>query len=193
MRFWRPWCTALPVRRHDVRRGFTVLEVLLALVVGGITIALAHRILVLVVTGAEVVVEARRSRDLEYNGRRWLRSALGSITAPGDRAPFIGRHDELWFTAATRRGEGWFAPERLGVGVLGGQLVVDRETAGAMVLADSIEAVAIEYLHVPGLDARWGRSWISATTAPIAVRFRILRGRGTRRVDTLVYLIKDRR
>ena len=59
-----------------------------------------------------------------------------------------------------------------------------------VLLADSVEAVGLDYLLEPGIQAAWVQEWISAVSAPLAVRARVRRAGG--RTDTTLYLIKAR-
>ena len=66
--------------------------------------------------------------------------------------------------------------------------------AAPLVLADSVKAVAFDYLLEPGAESRWAAEWVSPVSAPIAVRLRVesTSSAGAIRADTVLYLIKSR-
>lgn len=76
--------------------------------------------------------------------------------------------------------------------VVDGAWVADTG-GGRLWLADSVRAVGYDYLLTPGAESRWVGTWISPTSAPLAVRLRIQRA-GCRAActDTLLFLIGPR-
>lgn len=172
--------------------GFTLIEVMVGLAVGGMVLASIHQVIAAISTAAHSLAAESAHQDQTINGRRWLRSALGSIRSPSDSQAFEGRPTELAFSAATRRGEGWFVPERIRLRVTSGSLVAERSDEGVLVIVDSVSRVAFDYLLTPGAQAHWVGEWISVATTPLAVRIRIHRRRGDG-VDTLLLVAKDRR
>ena len=179
------------------RDGFTLLEVLVALAIGGIVLLTAERIFAGVGEGGRRLVAARAQLDREANGRRWLKNTFLSLElgqAGGEG--FEGRADRVRFTAWQLAPGRWFERQavdlesvnRRFVGLVGGT---------PLLLADSVTDVAFDYLLDPGADSHWVREWISPVSAPLAVRIRIQRGTrnaepGTVNVDTLLFLIKER-
>jgi prepilin-type N-terminal cleavage/methylation domain-containing protein len=184
--------TALKLSRR--RHGFTVLELMVALTVGSILIVLTHSILGTATMSAEVVAATSHHRDREFNGRRWLRAAFGSLAAPSDESPFIGLRESMTFSASIRNAGGWLAPDRLHLQLRNNSLIASGTSKDTLVLADSIQAMAMDYLLYPGAESRWTREWISRIKAPLAVRLRLVGMHPSRdRVDTLLFLLQDRR
>lgn len=168
--------------------GFTLIEVMVAMVVGAVVIMAAHRIFTGVADGAKAVAVARESLDRRVNARRWLKATFLSL-----EPPFEGRANRASFTSWQIVPGGWF--EKIPT-----QLVFENHdffgvTGGERLqLADSVSDVAFDYLLDPGADTKWVREWISPVSAPLAVRLRIA-GCGRRDagcVDTLLFLVKER-
>ena len=65
------------------KRGFTLIEVMVALAVGGVVVLLAHQVFTGVADGAQRLVQARVVLDHETNASRWLVEAFGSLDEPG--------------------------------------------------------------------------------------------------------------
>lgn len=186
------------MRHERVRacRGFTLLEVLVALALGGVVILLAHRLFVGVVDGTRQLAAARMALDREANARRWLVEALGSLdVGPGDRGgPFAGRVDRLEFGTWLLVADGWHARQRVELGRDDDAFVALIE-GERLVLAERVTALAFDYLLEPGADTKWVREWLSPASAPVAVRIRIAIAAAegqAERVDTLLLHIGPR-
>ena len=179
------------------RNGFTLIEVLVALTIGGVVLLAAERIFAGVGDGSRQLVVAREQLDRVANSRRWLKSTFLSLEvgqAAGEG--FEGRAGRVRFTSWQMTSGGWFTRQSTDLALDGSHWVA---TVGGfpMTLRDSVTEVAFDYLLDPGADSHWVREWISPVSAPLAVRIRVKRGtwnaeRGTEVVDTMLFLIKER-
>lgn len=172
------------------REGFTLVEVLVAVVITGVMALLAHQLFRAAIEGSRRVQEARSHLDRASNARGFLRDAFLSLEVGADSTgPFEGRADRMRFSTWMLTPNGW--PERREV-----QLLLDqgrwRAVSGnaRVVLGDSIRWVAFDYLLMPGAESHWVREWISPVSAPLAVRLRVRYLSGA--TDTMLYLIKAR-
>ncbi len=175
------------------RRGFTLVEVMVALAIGGVVLVLAGRIFTVVTDSARLIESERLLTERSANGRRWLRAALASVVPTSDRAPFEGSSEALAFVAATPRPNGRFDTERIELGSSAGALIAKRSVSGAIVMDSGVQAARFEYLGSPGEGSRWVPAWRSTTSAPLAVRLRVARLALRGAVDTTIILIRDRR
>jgi prepilin-type N-terminal cleavage/methylation domain-containing protein len=174
------------------RRGFTLIEVLVALALTGIVALLAHRLLVVTVTSTRALVEVRANTDQRHQGERWLRQLFGSLEAAGEAGGFDGRPERLEFSAWTPVAEGWMERRRLLLEARDRRLILSGELP-SLTLADSVLALELDYLLEPGAESRWVRTWQSPVSAPLAVRLRVTRSRNRGiEVDTMLYLIRER-
>jgi prepilin-type N-terminal cleavage/methylation domain-containing protein len=178
----------------DHRKGFTLIEVMVALTVASLVVLLAHRVFTGVTDGAARVQQARQSLDREVNARRWLAEAIGSLDIGREgRGGFAGRPDRMEFDSWQLVPEGWQARVRIVLTVEGGRFVARRSLGEAIALEDSVASVAFDYLLEPGANATWVREWISPVSAPMAVRLRLGVGKGAGgRVDTLLFVVGPR-
>jgi prepilin-type N-terminal cleavage/methylation domain-containing protein len=182
------------VRLDAGTRGFTLIEVVVAITLSALVVLLAHRVFSGVVDGVARLASARVALDHEANARRLLQEAFGSLDVGSDGAGgFLGRPDGVEFTTWQRTVHGWFERRRVQLGVTGDAFVARRD-GGLVTLADSVDRVEFDYLLDPGANAVWVREWASPVSAPVAVRVRIARSgdRETGGVDTLVILIGPR-
>jgi prepilin-type N-terminal cleavage/methylation domain-containing protein len=169
-------------------RGFTVIELMVAVVIASLVILTAHRVFTGVADGARAVTSARESLDSRSNARRWLKATFLSL-----EPPFEGRVDRATFTSWQPSAGGWFEPHTFSL-TRAGQGFVATSGSETIQLADSLVDLAFDYLLEPGADAKWVREWISPVSAPLAVRLRVT-GCGKRDAgcaDTLLFLIKER-
>lgn len=186
-------------------RGFTLVEVLVALTISGVVVLLAHQLFSGVADGSRSLVAARLQLDRSANARRWLAAALLSLDVGQDSAgPFEGRADRVRFATWLQTENGWFERRQVVLQRDGGNMtaqLASTEQGAArdssdLRLADSISDVAFDYLLEPGAETRWVREWISPVSAPLAIRIRVTRERGNGDpkivVDTLLFLIKER-
>jgi type II secretory pathway pseudopilin PulG len=180
------------MRPRSARVGFTLVEMLTALVLTGMVALLAHQLLSVCVASVRQLDEARRAEDLEQNAARWLGSAFLSLDV-GGQGGFEGLQNRVTFTAWLLRPEGWMRPARITLAANRGRLEVTGLPEGGLVLADSVSRLDLDYLLEPGGDVRWVRVWISPLSAPVALRLRIDRRMDQSAwTDTLLLLIKER-
>ncbi len=176
--------------------GFTLIEVMVALAIGGLVVLCAERLFAGAGDGARLLTEARDRLDHDANARRWLDATFLSL-AVGDSGAigFMGDPDRVRFTAWQLTPGGWFEPRHIDLGLRDGRLAAGVSPGEALTLVDSVTDLAVDYLLEPGADTRWVRQWISPVSAPLAVRVRIERvGSGERGAvtDTLLLLIQER-
>lgn len=163
---------------------------MVSLVVTALFALLAHRSFSIAVDGASQLRRARIALDRAENGQRWLSAAFLSMDVGQDSATsFEGRSSSARFSTWLVTPAGWCERRELSVELAGttfAGLVSDGRT---IAFADSVSAVAFDYLLEPGADARWVPEWVSPVSAPTAVRVRVqIHGR----VDTTLYLVKGR-
>ena len=194
-------------REAGRRKGFTLVELMVSLTVGGIVLLLAHALLSSVIdatarSGA-AVAEATRSA----NRHLWLVRTFGSAVV-GSEPPrgFRGLNrwryaleaDEIEFAAMVRTPRGHEERfVRLELYPNGRLIAVLRASLGAgdigpdtAVLADELLGFGAEYLIEYGADARWVSEWVSPVSAPVAARLRL--DCGDQGIDTLVVHIGAR-
>jgi prepilin-type N-terminal cleavage/methylation domain-containing protein len=179
-------------------RGFTLIEVLVALTVGALGVLLAHQLFAGLADRGRALIGARAALDREANARRWLAATFLSLEVGADSARgFEGRPDRVTFTVWLRVPDGWFEREQVTLGRELDRLVAIVTPGGPVALMDSVTDLAFDYLLEPGAESGWVREWVSPVSAPLAVRLRARRAmkkrdQGIAHVDTLLFLIKER-
>lgn len=169
-------------------RGFTLLEVLAALVLTGIVALLARQAVGRVVAFAAAAREAAHRHAMSANAERWLAEALGSARV-GERGPigdagFKGGPAELQFDTSLLTEEGWAEPASVALQLEHSELVA-RYRGVRLTLADAVARLEIDYLGEVGLQAPWLKRWYSEASLPVAVRIRLTRVDAAR-TDTLM-------
>ena len=176
------------IRRH----GFTLIEVMVALVVLSLVILLAVGIFAGVSHAAAEVGQGRRAFDREMNARRWLTRSLRSMeVGTPAAAAFLGDSVQMSYTSWAPVPDGWL--ERVPVRLAAERGALVAYSGGTpMVLMDSVRTLTIDYLLTPGAMSKWVPGWWSPSQPPLAVRFRLSPLDARRKADTLLFLIKER-
>jgi len=180
------------------RRGFALVEVLVALTIGAVVVLLAHQLFAGVADRGRTLTVARTALDRAANARRWLEATFLSLDVGTEGASgFEGRPDHAVFATWLLTPDGWFERRIVSLGRLDDRLVATLTPGPSVALRDSVTDLAFDYLLEPGAESRWVKEWVSPVTAPVAIRLRVTTGResgdGGRVVtDTLLFLIKER-
>jgi prepilin-type N-terminal cleavage/methylation domain-containing protein len=173
------------------RRGFTLLELLLALSLSGVAVLLGALLWRQTLSAGAALAVHRAALDRDQGARRWLQSTLGSleIGAAGD-AKFMGEPGRVSFSTWLPEPGGWTQRRDVTLGLEQHALVATTPDAPPLTLVDSVSAVGFDYLLEPGLTSRWAMAWESPISAPLAVRIRLTRLDG--HADTLLLLVGPR-
>jgi prepilin-type N-terminal cleavage/methylation domain-containing protein len=171
--------------------GFTLIEVLVAIVVAGLVALLAHQLFGATIDGSRRLVHARRALDRERNAQAFLRDAFLSLDIGTDSArPFEGDRDRVRFSTWLLTPDGWNERREVRLELTGGSWTAAAQPGTSIILTDSVAAVALDYLLEPGAESHWVGAWHSPVSAPLAVRVRLTHAGGL--CDTTLYLIKAR-
>ena len=187
-----------PALLGGYRRGFTLIEVVVALTIGAFVVLIAHQLFTAVADRGRTLIAARTALDRAVNARRWLAATFLSLDVGTDGASgFDGRPDHAAFSTWLLTPDGWFERRQVTLGAEDGHLRAGVTPGTAIALSDDVTDVQFDYLLEPGAESRWVREWVSPVSAPVAVRMRITKaGNGKREtgnvVDTLLFLIKER-
>ena len=171
-------------------RGFTLVEVLVALTLGAMVLLLGSELFRVITESASHLHASAARMDADRGGERWLREAFGTLEVgrPGDVA-FDGDSAAVRFSARPWTASGWPARRTVEIGMNGNTLTLRTETASPIPVRQGARAVGFDYLLSLGADSRWVSSWHSPVSAPVAVRMRIAGDAGT---DTLLLFIGAR-
>jgi prepilin-type N-terminal cleavage/methylation domain-containing protein len=172
------------------RRGFTLVELLVALSIGAAVVLMAHRITSAVLESSGWTERARLAADREANARRVLTTLVGSVDVVTRHADeFRGEPHRVAFTAWCDDEYGWPIRRRVMIEATEGDLTVSGWSDQRVRLLSDVSNFDVDYLLAYGAREQWVGTWISSASAPEALRFRIAR---TARVDTLLLLIGAR-
>lgn len=186
------------VAQRGERRGFTLMELLVALTIGALVVLLVHQLFAAVADRGKTLVAARAALDRTMNAHRWLQATLLSVDVGTERASgFEGRPDHAAFTTWLLTPDGWFERRQVALARSVDRLVATVTPGTSISLADGVTDLQLDYLFEPGAESRWVREWVSPVSAPVAVRMRLARaGCETQHAgcaaDTLLFLIKER-
>jgi len=189
---------AEPALQGRDQRGFTLIEVVVALTIGALVVLLTHELFGAVAERGRSLTVARTALDRSANAGRWLDATFLSLDVGTEGAGgFEGRPNHAAFTAWLLTPDGWFERRQVTLGTEQGLLRAIVTPGTSIALIDSVTDVQFDYLLEPGAESRWVREWVSPVSAPVAVRMRIERAGYAMRdagcvVDTVLFMIKER-
>lgn len=171
-------------------RGFTLIELAVALMIAAGVLLLAHRVFGSLLDGAARLTDERERLDHYGNARRLLITLVGSMDVGTPLAgSFDGEPHRLAFSSWCASPEGWPERRHLTLEVDNGRLVVSGLRSDPLPLADGVVGLDVDYLLSLGAGEHWGRAWVSPVSAPQAIRLRVAHASFT---DTLLLAIGER-
>jgi prepilin-type N-terminal cleavage/methylation domain-containing protein len=174
--------------------GFTLLEVVVAMTIGGLVLLLATGFLPPLNDATTRIRAIESTAGREARVRRWLELAFSSLDA-NDRGgvSFDGQAAQLVFRARMLNSRGWFEPTSVQLYLENSDLMARLGNGRQLTLLNRIQEAQWDYLAEPGEYPKWGAAWSGASTAPGGVRLRFIRS--TNRptpivVDTLIFRVR---
>lgn len=176
------------------RSGFTLIEVLVALIVGAIVLLGAHQILAILTDQSHSLTSRAAHTDRDANGERLLRSLVGQLElgSPGT-VPFSGSPDTVRFSSWCEVPSGWL--ERCAV-MLSFAADSDHETLRAQLNAHrpidvlrGLRRGTFRYLESAAAGGQWFQQWGAGITAPLGLGIVLVRDDV---VDTMIVRIGPR-
>lgn len=165
------------------RSGFTMIELLVALAIGGLALTAGSALAGMAIYTVERQQAVIGRHTATAHGYLWLREVFTNATVgqPGDM-PFHGSAHTARFSTTLPSARGWSGRAVVTIELRDSNVVLQRRERSVIVVRGA-GSLAIDYLGAFGADSPWFTGWQSPSTAPLAVRLRIGRTQGT---DTLV-------
>ena len=176
------------------RSGFTIIEVLVALMVGAIVLLSARQVLSILTDQSHALARRAAQTDRDANGERMLRDLVGQLElgTPGT-IPFSGSPDSVRFSSWCEATSGWL--ERCAV-TLSLAADGDHEALRAQLgsgppldLVTGFRSGAFRYLESAAAGGQWFQKWGTGITAPLGVGVVLVRDDA---VDTMLLRIGPR-
>lgn len=164
------------MRYRESRAGFTLIEVTVALVIGGMALVAAAALFNGLAQRAAAVERAGRRADRDANAERLLRSLFENMDLRGDSTspPVAGDQRSIRFRAWCDEGRGSFTPcsVRLSIQQDAGLSFLQLELAGAdtttLVLRRGFREGRLRYLRYAREGGQWTDTW-PRLVAPTAI------------------------
>lgn len=157
----------------DRRKGFSLLEVMVALTVGGLILLAVGDLFGSVDRGARRVLAITRAANASANRERTLRELFGRAVPGADTTrSFAGFSDSLRFSTWCPSERGWLESCVASMRLVraGGRVRLEAETGGRRsVLLEGSAPASLFYLRSAALGGEWLPRWGEAVTPPLAV------------------------
>jgi len=159
-----------------VRRccGFSLLEIVVAIAVGGVVVLAAHHMFAIVADTADRGPVAARAASATRNRERLLRDLVASVDVGSDTSQrFYGQPDSVRFNSWCRAAGGWL--ERCTVDLMlvaqENGVALDARWSGERARLATHQAPArFMFLRSAADGGAWLARWGAAISAPLAVR-----------------------
>lgn len=176
------------MRRPD---GFTLIEIMVALVIGGLTLTTIVRVIVLLLAAAHDLASSSVDHEARMTAHHRIRAVLASIQQPTDAKWFRGTPHEATFSTALRVAADANEVAYVRLAVRGGRLTAVTSEGLEYVLATA-DSVAFEYLAGYGLSSPFLAAWTSSSESPVAIRVRLAQHdlHGAATIDTLLIPVR---
>jgi len=150
--------------RHR-RAGFTLIEITVALIIGGMALSAAAALLNGLGTRADQIRNAGRRVDRAANAERLLRGLVGNLRVSGDSIRTVsGDSTSVTWLSWCETVEGWLRPCRARLADSNGSVRLELELNSGesqdfTLSVGNAGPVAIRYLRDPVHDGRWLTTW----------------------------------
>lgn len=165
-----------PRRSPVARAGFTLVEVMVALVVMGVVVVGARTMLGQVADDADRITAASAEADREANAELLLRTVVGRLDVariPGRETRFEGEPRGARFQTWCEVPDGWLerCEASLGFIELNGEnaLALRLSTGEVIALRRGFQTGEMTYLRDAADGGAWVRRWGASITAPLAL------------------------
>src|SRR5712691_5393551 len=135
------------------QRGFTLMEVVVALTIGTIVVLVTHELFGAVAERGKTLTAVRSALDRSANARRWLDATFLSLDVGTEGAAgFDGRPDHVAFASWLLTADGWFERRTVSLARNNERLVASVAPGQPIALMDSVADLALDYLLEPGAE-----------------------------------------
>lgn len=190
------------ITSRRIRRGFTLVEVLVAIAIGSLVLLGARSLLEVLADEEHHLARDTAAEDARSNGFRTLRALVGQMeVGTTESGPFSGDPTSTSFTTWCDVPSGW--QERCAVTLVFERarvepaLVAHLPGGRRLVLAQDFSAGEFRYLNSAASGGQWFQKWGRGITAPLAIGVILERGApsttvGRSSIDTLIVRIGER-
>jgi prepilin-type N-terminal cleavage/methylation domain-containing protein len=158
------------------RAGFTLVEVMVALVVMGVVLVGARTMLGQIADDADRIGAAAREADRDANAEALLRAVVGRLAVspvPGSEIRFEGQPQGARFHSWCEVPDGWLEACEVSLGFLqlddAPALALRLSTGETVPLRRGFQSGEILYLREAGNGGGWVKSWGGTIIAPLAL------------------------
>jgi prepilin-type N-terminal cleavage/methylation domain-containing protein len=155
-----------------VTRGFTIIEMLVALAITSLLALTAHALLAGVLDASDALRRSAPSQERGPLARAWLIEACRTLeVGTAGSGGFEGTATRARFASRLPGTEGWVERRRVSLVADRGALTATLGEVGVTPV-DSADAVTLDYLVDGGGEGGWVTGWSSPVSAPLAIRVR---------------------
>lgn len=159
--------------RKGARRGFTILELMVAIVVGSGVLLAARGLLGAMAADSERIAESATELDRRANSQRLLRSLVAQVESGTPQLTFGGNASSAEFTTWCSSAGGWLERCRVRLSIeeseAGFSLIAVLSTGEMHELRAEMLHAELRYVADAARGGRWLEEWDAGITAPVAL------------------------
>jgi prepilin-type N-terminal cleavage/methylation domain-containing protein len=155
-------------------RGFTLIEVLVALTIGSLIVLCARALTDGLFLEARGISTSSQETDASANAERYLRRIVGQLVLRKDiGATFRGGESSVEFSSRCDSARGWTELCRVRLTAEQDQntpvLVMRSSSPAQLVLERASRVITLRYLTDPSAGGTWISQWGEGLSAPVAI------------------------
>ena len=160
-------------RRSRLPNGFTIIEMIVALAVAGLSVTTGRLLVETIGRGASDLLNSTASLGGAANAEDLVRTTVSRLSAAGRDEPFVGTAKVARFATHCLVAGGWLeqcsATIRVDSSASGVSVIMTSPALDRVILRNQLRYAALMFLESSERGGVWRTEWSGTRTAPLAI------------------------